>query len=316
MSTEQPQGFDPAAFVRVDRSALLDMGPIDRFRTCQAIRSQGINDQIDDLRAGAVLELADRYGRIHGTNTKVAKLLGVTGAFVGRLLDEADANAETHEQIRARLDREDVQDITAAPEARLRAVQELEQTVQRFLPGTVADAERGEFDAALIMLKVLQSSVEDTVRILVGQADQGRLEEARAIEEGQAPHQEHTYRMRLSYRNKAGEWALHSVRGWEAMNDFTIAEIAEDAGWIVTGLQERQGESTPGRVWRIELWSDRDGTGEADYTHEHVEHTPTKAERVGWEVTRQATDTEGNVDIAMVRRLMAERFSAQDGEGE
>lgn len=315
MSTDQPEEFDPTAFVRVDRDALLAMDPIDRFRTCQRIKDTGISDQVDDLRAGAVLELADRYGRIHGTNTKVADLLGVTGAFVGRLLRRADANDETQEQIRARLDRQDVEDITAAPQARLRAVQDLVQTVQRFLPGAETDAERGEFDSAQIMIQVIHSTAADTLRILSGEADQERLGEAHAIEEGNAPHQERTYRLRLSYRDEAGAWMEHSDRGWEALNEFSIAEVAEDARWLVTDLHERQGESTPGRVWQLELWSERDGEGEPDYTREHVEHTPSEQDRLSWEITRQATDAEGNVDVAQVRRLWVEQFTAKDGEG-
>ncbi|QVJ00306.1 hypothetical protein KGD82_16215 [Nocardiopsis eucommiae] len=110
----QPE-FDPTVFVRVDRPALLNLDPVERFQTCQIIRKHGVGDQVDDIRNAAVAELADRYERIHGTNTKVADLLGVTPAFVGRLLTEADANAESFEQTRARLDREDVEDITGSP---------------------------------------------------------------------------------------------------------------------------------------------------------------------------------------------------------
>lgn len=71
----------------------------------------------------------------------------------------------------------------------------------------------------------------------------------------------------------------YSDRGWEALNEFSIAKVAEDAGWIVTGLHERRGESTPGRVWLLGLWAERDGSGEPDYTREHVEHAPPR--RVG-----------------------------------
>ncbi|QVJ00307.1 hypothetical protein KGD82_16220 [Nocardiopsis eucommiae] len=175
----------------------------------------------------------------------------------------------------------------------------------------MSDAEQGEYDAASVGVRMISAAAADALRILRGEADEARLDEAREIEEGTAPHQDHTYRVRMSYRDESGAWVEHSTREWEATNDFEISEVAEDAGYLLTGLNERGGESTPGRVWQLELWADPTGTGAPDHVHEHTELAPSDSDWANWEIIQAATDENGNVDTEKVRQLWGEHFANQ-----
>ncbi|GAA1096153.1 hypothetical protein GCM10009642_38550 [Nocardiopsis metallicus] len=299
--------------MRVDRAGLMKLPAAERFRACQQIRTPSTADQVDDIRAQAVLELVEEHGRVHGANAAVGRIIGKSGTFVGQLVAEADRDRETYEKTRARLDREEVEDITGAPQARLRAVHSLESVIDMFLSHAVASAEADDFEAASAGVRMISSTAADTLRILQGEADQERLGEAHDIEEGNAPHQEHTYRLLVSYKkDETGGWVEHSDREWEASNLLAVEEVAEDAGWIITSLTERGGESTPGRVWRLEVWADPTSTGAPDVDHEHVEHTPTDQERLTWELTQRATDEHGNLDTAELRRLMVEHHQTHE----
>lgn len=314
--TEPNDAPEPTArYVAVDLSGLRELSAEERFAACRSITNNP-PQQVKDMLVQAVVELRQEYGDAHGGNAAVARRLGVTPTYVSKLLDRAREDGETYEQTSERLDREMVEDFTAHPDSWLRQVEGIPDMLDLFVDNTVEAAQNGEWETAKAGLYAMIRSLQSTLDSLEGRTIPELVAEAEQIQAGEAPWQQHTYRRRVTYQDATGAWVESSDTLWEADNDQTIQEVAEDSGYLVASFFDRMGEYTPGRVWKIELWADPDATGDPDQVHKYVEEAP-PADQVPLAdaIADGRLVRDGKIDRDLVEEFIASRAQGTDKDG-
>ncbi|MEV6818453.1 hypothetical protein AB0M72_06830 [Nocardiopsis dassonvillei] len=321
MSDDQYEDPTPTGnrYVLLDQRGLRTLDPVQRVAACRDILKHTIHPDARQIMDEAVAELLGEYGEVHGKNAAVARRVGLSPSYITRIARRVSTSGpEDGEELHARLDRETVEDYTAHPNARPRAVESVVWAVESFL-GTTRDAAlREDWEEARVGLRAMLGSITFALDTVEGRTNPELVAEAEQIQAGEAPWQEHTYRRKVSYRDDSGPWNEHSDGPWQAGNDLSVQEAAEEAGYLVSSVYERMGQYTPGRVWKVKLWRAPKGTGEPDHVHEYVEETPPADQiRIADAIADGRLVRDGKIDNDLVRAfVIQDRAQGGDENGE